>query len=662
MNIKRFIAVLLTVLMALAVLPAASLAERAGEAVHEKAMLSKLSSVWQELEAVEAEALASGAEPGEVVMAVYRAALQLRLVDEKSINSVTHKGFFFKVSGMECCYDYVARNTKHVSSVTDDMLSAVSSAVPAKNGPTNMNVLLVGPYYGEDSNFTNQYRNEANSIAATTGGDMVELAHYAATGPAIAEAAADSGVIIYDSHGTASGTSSYLCLTTNSGITSEDYSNGWAVNAGSAAYIDGRYVQHHIPNELPNSIVWMAICEGMKLSGRGTTGYALLEAGAGCVYGYSQSVSFTGDYRYEAHFWNNMKNNNMTVAEAFNAMTAALGNWDPAYPSPSGSAWPIVMSPDDPFPSNPDSHQTVYCDWSLMGGDIEPVDIEGWSLSESAIELYATSTVSVKFERIPDNANNYELTWHSLDRNVATVSGNNRRVNITGVGEGETEIYCEVVAGGEVLGRAYCAVTVLHFPTLDEAANAEGGMLTFTSPSTNYPWVAGFADGRAVAKSGNAGIDSSTSTMQLVLDMQAGEKLRFDWKVSCEDYYDTLSFYVNNSKYGSSITNVTDWETVTYTATTAGTYTFQWRFVKDYSVGSGDDCGYVDNVVYIANFLSGDVNEDGVVGSEDALLILRYSLNLIGLSAAQLQRADVNGDGVVNSADATIILRSALGY
>ena len=662
---KRIAAVILSLLMVLALVPAAALAGDVSSAVHEKSMLAKLDSAWSVLEDVESEAIASGAEMSEVTKAVYKAALQLKLVDEKSINSLTSKSFFFKVNGMECCYDYVARNVPHVSAVSGETVSAISAAVGAsqpKNGPTSMDVLLVGPYYGEDSNFTNQYRNEANSIANSVGGEMTELAHYAATGPAIAEAVVEAGVVIYDSHGTASGTSSYLCLTTNSGITSEDYQNGWAVNAGGAAYIDGRYIQNHITQELPNNIFWMAICEGMKLSGRGTTGYALLEAGAGCVYGYSQSVTFSGDYRYEAHFWNNMKNNDMTVAEAFNAMTAALGNWDPAYSSSSGAAWPIVMSPDDPFPTNPDSHQTVYCDWALRGGSLEPVELTEWSLSEEAVELYETTTVNVKFERIPDNANHYELVWHSQDESIAAVSGNNRRVAITGVGEGATNIYCEILVDGECIGTAFCAVNVIHFPTLNEAANEENGTLEFTSTTPNYPWACAIVDGEAVAKSGNSGQDSTVSTMQLVLDMEAGDKLVFDWRVSSESNYDMLGFYVNGTQNGSRISGETDWATITYTAATSGTFTFQWRYEKDYSVSRNDDCGYVDNVRFVPEaYLPGDVNNNGAVESDDALIVLRYSLGLANLTSAQLARADVNGDGLVNSTDAIMILRSALG-
>ena len=105
---------------------------------------------------------------------------------------------------------------------------------------------------------------EAQSVAAATGGDYLLIQSTSATGPAIAENFVDKGVVFFDSHGTQSGTSSYLCLTTNSGITQEDYNNGWAVRSGSAAFIDGRYIEHHTPDTLSNCLVWMAICEGMK--------------------------------------------------------------------------------------------------------------------------------------------------------------------------------------------------------------------------------------------------------------------------------------------------------------------------------------------------------------------------------------------------------------
>ena len=68
----------------------------------------------------------------------------------------------------------------------------------------------------------------------------------------------------------------------------------------------------------------MAICEGMKLSGRGTTGAALLRAGCGAVYGYSQSVTFVGDYKFEETFWNVIKEEG-TIAEAYATMVDVWG-------------------------------------------------------------------------------------------------------------------------------------------------------------------------------------------------------------------------------------------------------------------------------------------------------------------------------------------------
>ncbi len=594
MMFKRFLGIVLSVLMVLAMIPAAALAENISASETEAKKLALLDSVWADLKAVEEQAVNSGADRSEVVMAIYKAALNHPEVDKASFDSISEKSFFFTVDGMACCYDYVASQATHPELA--DSVKPVEVIHGTKNGPTNMNVLLVGPYYGHDSSFTDQYRQEAQSIAEATGGDVTILQSTGATGPAIAAAAPDAGVVIYDSHGTQSGTSSYLCLTTNAGITSEDYSNGWAVSSGSAAYIDGRYIQNHITSDLPNNIFWMAICEGMKASGRGTTGYALLDAGAGCVYGYSQSVTFAGDYMYEATFWNEMKYNNATVAEAFDVMIATHGE-----PDPRGDAWAIVMSPDDPFPSNPDSHQDVNCDWQLFGGSMEPVALESWSLSDEAVEVYRTSTVNVTFNRIPDNANAYELVWGTENAAIATVNGNNRRVQITGVGDGTTRIYCDVMVDGAAIGRAYCSVNVLHFPDLNEAANVEGGGLNFISATANYPWGAAIVDGRAAAKSGNGSVSSSTSTLRLVLDMQAEETLTFDWKVSSENNYDKLGFYVNNAQQGDLISGTGDWNTVVFTAPDSASYTFEWRYTKDSSVNSGDDCGYVDNVIYTTN-------------------------------------------------------------
>ncbi|MBR3381776.1 MAG: S8 family serine peptidase [Clostridia bacterium] len=58
---------------------------------------------------------------------------------------------------------------------------------------------------------------------------------------------------------------------------------------------------------------------------------------------------------------------------------------------------------------------------------------------------------------------------------------------------------------------------------------------------------------------------------------------------------------------------------------------------------------------------SGDVDGDGNVTANDALLILRHSMGLIQLSAGALTAADADGSGSVTANDALIILRRTLG-
>jgi hypothetical protein len=55
--------------------------------------------------------------------------------------------------------------------------------------------------------------------------------------------------------------------------------------------------------------------------------------------------------------------------------------------------------------------------------------------------------------------------------------------------------------------------------------------------------------------------------------------------------------------------------------------------------------------------LLGDANGDGSVGADDALLILRYSLDIIGSDGLVLENCDMNSDGEIDASDALLLLR-----
>jgi hypothetical protein len=73
--------------------------------------------------------------------------------------------------------------------------------------------------------------------------------------------------------------------------------------------------------------------------------------------------------------------------------------------------------------------------------------------------------------------------------------------------------------------------------------------------------------------------------------------LSFYWKVSSEGSFDTLEFYVDDS-LRRRISGSIKWHETIHELTESGSHTLKWQYVKDASAASGDDCGWVDRVVW----------------------------------------------------------------
>ncbi len=311
--------------------------------------------------------------------------------------SIVRNGDFFTwetTEGIVCGYSPALRQkTGKANSGHAIMEVEPEVETQATNTPNGKDVYLISPYYNSsysaDSSFTNQYLNECKSVASATGGSCYQYGYTQATITNIATALENGAVVMFDSHGitdynsgddyVSRANSSYLCLKTGTGITSADmaavsgtYGTYYhAFNGGSAYCVDGTAMSNHMDQDAPNSMLWMAICLGMATKGLNAP---LRNRGVHTVYGYSQSVSFTGDYKYEAGFWTQMKNG-ATVASAINYIKTNYGKWDPAYSSYSYSsarsnyvAFPIVASVQDAYPGqgNVDTYQTVNSQWTLF--------------------------------------------------------------------------------------------------------------------------------------------------------------------------------------------------------------------------------------------------------------------------------------------------------
>ncbi len=102
-------------------------------------------------------------------------------------------------------------------------------------------------------------------------------------------------------------------------------------------------------------------------------------------------------------------------------------------------------------------------------------------------------------------------------------------------------------------------------------------------------------EGSHSAKSNSISNNQSASMTVQMNDVTAGQ-LSFWVKVSSESGYDELTFYIDNAPQ-DSWSGTVNWQEVSYDITD-GDHTFKWEYSKDFSVSEGDDCAWVDYIVF----------------------------------------------------------------
>lgn len=102
-------------------------------------------------------------------------------------------------------------------------------------------------------------------------------------------------------------------------------------------------------------------------------------------------------------------------------------------------------------------------------------------------------------------------------------------------------------------------------------------------------------DGEHSARSGVIS-DDQISEMFLNVCFLGNGELSFYRKVSSEGSYDYLRFYVDGIMMGEW-DGEQEWNKETYSIQ-PGIHTMKWTYEKDYSVSSGSDCGWIDNIIF----------------------------------------------------------------
>ena len=131
----------------------------------------------------------------------------------------------------------------------------------------------------------------------------------------------------------------------------------------------------------------------------------------------------------------------------------------------------------------------------------------------------------------------------------------------------------------------------------------ESGDLSQFTNDESHPWVVSTdknhtEGGTTCIKSGNAGVNSSTSSIEFTTTLASGGTISFYCWASCESAsyeWDYGVFYIDGQEQEKFL-HVTDWAQKSYDVA-AGAHTFKWTFSKDASSAGGDDCLYVDDIV-----------------------------------------------------------------
>ncbi len=157
--------------------------------------------------------------------------------------------------------------------------------------------------------------------------------------------------------------------------------------------------------------------------------------------------------------------------------------------------------------------------------------------------------------------------------------------------------------------------------------------------------------GQYAVRSGVIG-DNGTSTLILTTNMEAGDAA-FDYKVSSETNFDTLTFWLDSTLLQRWSGEV-GWSTYVFPVT-KGVHTLKWVYSKDATTSAGLDAAFIDNlnlpvsappVVPATVFLQEQQDHSvivGVHGQTNQQYVVQASANLTNWSSISTNSTDANG-------------------
>ena len=163
----------------------------------------------------------------------------------------------------------------------------------------------------------------------------------------------------------------------------------------------------------------------------------------------------------------------------------------------------------------------------------------------------------------------------------------------------------------------------------------------------NKPWHIVREDayeGQYCVRSGAIG-NNGTTTLILVHEAGSNDTISFYYKVSSENGWDKLHFFIDNQEKNDWSGSI-GWTKASYLVS-EGRHTYKWTYTKDGSQSSGSDCAWIDYVsLPAARVMAGTAGNDVTVCEGNDAQIVGYAIHYDNLQWT------TSGDGTFD--DATI--------
>lgn len=241
--------------------------------------------------------------------------------------------------------------------------------------------------------------------------------------------------------------------------------------------------------------------------------------------------------------------------------------------------------------------------------EVKENPITSIQLDKEKLDLKIGDKETLNCTYLPENTTeSTNFTWKSNNLSVATVDSNG---NVEAISEGTAIITVRSEKGKE----SECEVTVkkLEIPLEEISLNKE--TINLTVNQSTYLTVKYVPD-------------NTTDSKEVV------------WKSSNQD--------IVKVNQDGAITAIAKGEAIITATTPEGKSSECKVTVQEAEEFSGE-------------YTLGDINNDGIINTKDAIMVLRYTIGLEIFNEMQINSADVNKSGKIDTKDATTILRYTIG-